>query len=358
MLDAYAQCYPNLRVHDARYPTPQHLRRVTVPGYDDTEDGVKLVRAAAERRDSRPVWFLNWGTDAQSGRSCLIRALEAVRRDRGEAAYARTKARFRLSSSDRFEEHTTTIPPPWTFWVDTFRPELEGKRWYHRFSALTATAGGFDVKRDVLTGHGPLGALYPLNTTHPQKEGDTMSFLYLVPTGMNDPMHPEWGSWAGRYGPRPDAPPGYYWANQADAREGPTHRDNTLKRWAADLQNDFRARLDWCVAPTFAAANHAPEPKLRGPSMRTARSGRPVKLDAAGSRDPDGQPLQYRWLFYPEAGTYRGPLPEIHGADTPRASFTAPTVDHSQTLHALLTVTDAGTPPLTRYRRVILTLQP
>jgi len=31
-------------------------------------------------------------------------------------------------------------------------------------------AGGFDLKRDVLTGHGPLGALYPTNTTHPQKE--------------------------------------------------------------------------------------------------------------------------------------------------------------------------------------------
>ena len=39
----------------------------------------------------------------------------------------------------------------------------------------------------VRTGHGPLGALYPTNTTHQQKEGDTMAFLYLVPTGMNEP---------------------------------------------------------------------------------------------------------------------------------------------------------------------------
>jgi hypothetical protein len=28
---------------------------------------------------------------------------------------------------------------------DTFRPELERKRWYWQFSAITAKAGGFDL---------------------------------------------------------------------------------------------------------------------------------------------------------------------------------------------------------------------
>src|SRR5207248_11546264 len=126
---------------------------------------------------------------------------------------AKFKERIRLSSADRFGEHTTTIAPPWKLWVDTFRPEQDRRRWYHRFSPLTATAGGFDLNRDVLTGHGPLGALYPTNTTLPQKEGDTMTFLYLVPTGMNDPEQPTWGSWAGRYGLQEDAGKPYYWAN-------------------------------------------------------------------------------------------------------------------------------------------------
>jgi len=49
-------------------------------------------------------------------------------------------------------------------WVNTFQPELEGKRWYHRFSALTSRAGGFDLMRDVLNDHGALGAKYPTNT--------------------------------------------------------------------------------------------------------------------------------------------------------------------------------------------------
>jgi hypothetical protein len=358
LLDAYAECYPNLRRHDPRYPAPDMLRRRTVAGYDETEDGVNLILAAVDRRDPRPVWFLNWGTDHGAAASSLKRALDRVRRERGQAGYAKFKSRLRLSSDDQFGEHTTTLDPPFPLWVDTFRPELERKRWYHRFSALAATAGGFDLRRDVLTGHGALGALYPTNTTLPMKEGDSMSFLYLVPTGMNDPEQPTWGSWAGRYGQNTETPNcPYYWANQADAWEGTIHRDNTLRRWAAAFQNDFRARLDWCVL-SVTEANHPPKPIVRGALRRTVPSGTAVKLDAAGSTDPDHQPLRFQWLFYPETGSYQGQLPALQDAQTACASFIAPAVDTSQTLHLLLQVTDSGSPPLTRYRRVIVTVTP
>ena len=36
-LDAYAQVYEKLRVHDARFPTADALRKVTVAGYDDVQ---------------------------------------------------------------------------------------------------------------------------------------------------------------------------------------------------------------------------------------------------------------------------------------------------------------------------------
>jgi hypothetical protein len=29
-------------------------------------------------------------------------------------------------------------------------------------------------------------------------EGDTPSFLYLIPNGLGDAEHPEWGGWGGR----------------------------------------------------------------------------------------------------------------------------------------------------------------
>ncbi len=193
--------------------------------------------------------------------------------------------------------------------MNTFEPPVEGKRWYHRFSALTSQAGGFDLKRDVLTGHGPLGELYPTNTTHWAKEGDTMTFLYLVPTGMNDPNEPSWGSWAGRYGLNEKfSGKRYYWASPTDTWNGTTSRDNTLARWAADLQNDFRTRLDWCVKSP-REANHAPHAVVNGSEGKeilhiTARPGQDVSFDAGASRDPDGDKLAYEWFIYREAGTY------------------------------------------------------
>jgi hypothetical protein len=185
-----------------------------------------------------------------------------------------------------------------------------------------------------------------------------MTFLYLVPTGMNDPERPTWGSWAGRYGPQDGAEKrAYYWANQKDAWQGTTHRDNTLKRWAEHLQNDFRSRLDWCVKGV-KGANHSPEPKVRGELLREAAAGDEVTLDARGSSDPDGDRLSFSWVYYPEPGSYRGPAPKINGADSPLASFVAPKTDSPATMHVILAVTDKGSPPLTRYRRVIVTLKP
>jgi hypothetical protein len=356
-LKAYGECYPNLVKHDRRFPTLEYLWQRTVPGYGG-DAGVKLILAAAEAPDPRPIWLCNWGTGHDADESSLKLALDRMLQERGQAGYARFKDRFRLSSADRFGDHGRR-DPAWKIWVDTFRPELDGRRWYHRFSALTARAGGFDLQRDVLTGHGPLGALYPTNTGLPQKEGDTMSFLYLVPTGMNDPMQPTWGSLAGRYGlNEQEAPRPYYWANQKDAWEGTTHRDNTLKRWAVHLQNDFRTRLNWCVAPV-AKANHPPVPHCQDDGSGKilyvkAPVGTRLALTAAGTTDPDGDGVGYRWYTYPEAGTYAGKT-TIVDSTLPQATLYVPLDALDRTIHVILEVTDDGQPTLTRYRRIIVT---
>ncbi|MBL9127639.1 MAG: DUF1593 domain-containing protein, partial [Verrucomicrobiales bacterium] len=202
---AYEACWPMLSANDPRYPRPEDLRRRVVAGYDDTNAAVERILEIADRSDARPIWYSDWGSDHGSSTNNLRRALDRVLRERGPEGYAAFKRRFRLSSFDAFGPHGTSIEPPFVLWVDTWRPERDRKRWYHRFSALTSNAGGFDVVRDVLTDHGPLGALYPTNTTQWCKEGDTMSFLYLVPNGLNSPEHPHWGGWGGRLSPRPDA---------------------------------------------------------------------------------------------------------------------------------------------------------
>ncbi|HVW21392.1 MAG TPA: nucleoside hydrolase-like domain-containing protein [Opitutaceae bacterium] len=363
-LRAYGRVYPRLSENAPGYPTEAALEGRTVAGYSDTDDGVNLVIRAVDRDDPRPVWFLNWGTDWGSDPSSLQRALDRVLGERGREGYARFKDRIRLSSSDRFRDHTTSIRPFFRLWVEKEWPLVDGEGWSHRFGFLTATAGGFDLRRDVLTGHGPLGALYPANTNIPQKEGDSLTFLYLIPTGMNDPMHPEWGSWAGRFGVRTDfyrQVPAYYGANVADRWQGTASRENTLRRWAADLQNDFRARLDWCVLP-YARANHRPRAVLNGDGSGKiltipAAAGSAVRLSARGSSDPDGNALSYAWIPYPEAGGYAGTIP-IAGAAEAEAVVAVPPEAAGHDLHVILAVRDGGHPALTAYRRAILRVLP
>ena len=96
LIKAYGDCYPNLVKHDARYPRPDDLLRLTVSGYADSDAGVNLVLATVDSDDSRPVWFMNWGTDHGSDPSNLKRALDRVLAERGPAGYAEFKKRLRL----------------------------------------------------------------------------------------------------------------------------------------------------------------------------------------------------------------------------------------------------------------------
>ena len=55
LLHAYGECWTNLVQHDARYPTQTFLWERTVPGYDDTDEGVNLILAAVDRPDPHPL---------------------------------------------------------------------------------------------------------------------------------------------------------------------------------------------------------------------------------------------------------------------------------------------------------------
>lgn len=85
-----------------------------------------------------------------------------------------------------------------------------------------------------------------------------------------------------------------------------------------------------------------------------ARVGKPYSLNATGSSDPDGDKLSYRWFVYPEPGSYRGDVAVRDGTAT-KATLDVPPDATGKTIHVVLEVTDTGTPPLTRYRRLVVT---
>lgn len=197
------------------------------------------------------------------------------------------------------------------------------------------------------------GDAFPDGPVKGIKEGDTPSFLYLIPNGLNTPEHPEWGGWGGRF-IRSGAPQHY-----TDAEDLSIDREHgdwaTVYRWRPDFQADFQARMDWCIQPP-SATNHPPHVKLHGDSLRQVRAGETVSLDGTGSLDPDGTGLVYEWRIYRDAGTCTADV-TIDDDTQPTAELTLPEDAGPGTLHVILKVTDHGTPPLSRYGRIVIEVQ-
>ena len=87
------------------------------------------------------------------------------------------------------------------------------------------------------------------------------------------------------------------------------------------------------------------------------KSTETVKLSAAGTSDPDGDEVFYRWFVYQEAGSYDGQV-RIENNTAQESHFTAPKVTSPRTIHVILEVHDDGKPGLYSYRRVTVTVKP
>jgi hypothetical protein len=231
---------------------------------------------------------------------------------------------------------------------------------------------------DNVRNHGPLGALYPERIW--KYEGDTPAFLHLLPTGLNDPEKITHGGWGGRFNLARTVNPPTFAKRYTEAEkkfrdfemhtgakdswryEGKTYNSHYagLFRWREPFQNDFAARLDWSLADSYEKANHNPIAAFDYDRSRkyvclNAKPGENVKLSAAGSSDPDGDRISYRWFHYPEAGDdpYEGSI-EIRNANTISAGFVMPDIQSNQEIHVILEVKDSGEPALYGYRRIIV----
>ncbi|MBE3109490.1 MAG: DUF1593 domain-containing protein, partial [Acidobacteria bacterium] len=338
---------------------------------------------AVDRDDPRPVWVLVWG-----GPNCLAQALRKVRGTRSPDQVEKFVSRLRVYTISDQDDSGPWIRKtfPRLFYIASPGFHAGGAYHYATWSGISGDKShgrfvGADfsiVDNPWLDQHvhskGPLGAQYPI--TKYLMEGDTPSFLGLVNNGLGDPEHPDWGSWGGRYEfytPRPrkwfyEPETRSFWSDTEDevlGVDGNWHTSNkaTIWRWRSAYQNDFAARMDWTIR-LYAEANHPPVPKLHHPNQLTVRTGERISLSAEGSTDPDGDELSYEWFHYREPGTlntsasrHSGAL-TIEDANKINAYFTAPKVTKPETMHVVLVVTDQGKPPLTRYRRVIITVHP
>lgn len=388
-VEAFGQVRENLLQHAPGYPTAEHLTSVTKAGRPafgmagvgagrDSE-GSRHIIEVVDRPDPRPVWISVWG-----GANCLAQALWDVRNTRTEAELAAFVSKLRIYTISDQDDSGPWLRAtfPTLFYIVT--PSTVDYREYYK-ATWTGISGdrrykngpmhAFDLvdnpwlEANIIRDHGPLGALYPKLAYI--MEGDTPSFFHLIANGLGSEVSPAYGGWAGRYvlyacygETRP------IWTN-AEGCQDTVVADNgieyttaqaTIWRWRRAYQHDFAARMDWCVAESFAKANHNPVVVVAGDGSKavvhmTVRPGQSVALDATGTRDPDGDNLAYRWFVYPEAGTYRGHV-EIEKYATPQAVLIVPQGDATGTIHLILEVVDNGRPSLYSYRRLILEVRP
>ncbi len=135
----------------------------------------------------------------------------------------------------------------------------------------------------------------------------------------------------------------------------------SLARWNEAIANDFAARMDRCVLPP-EKVNHPPVAVVDGDGTtqilrRTISPGAALQLAAAGTSDPDGNTVEYQWSQYAEAGSLPTRI-ALENAASADVRLVAPRVVRPGTIHLVLAVTDGGSPRLTTYRRIIVTVEP
>lgn len=412
IVHAYGEVVDNLNAHvhpDNRYPTKDHLLSViksgpALYGREALGDGVPVSEGAqllVERVDEaeEPLWLLCWG-----GINVLAQALWHVRRRRTASEFARFRAKLRV--------YTISDQDDTGSWIRSSFPDIFYICSVHGWGEYGCAAwtgisgdvlmpidhGGPDpskvtkewLKKNIQIG--PLGGVYP--TYAFIMEGDTPTFLYLIQNGLGSPENPHWGSWGGRYS-LVDIGGG---ANQyADARDavvgldGRNHRSNqaTIWRWRDHYQDSFAARMQWSMTGDRSEANHEPVVIVNDsspgpePLLLEVEAGEEVTLDASKSYDPDGDKLSFEWFQYKEPTAAQShvhwivpdidikPAPSTTNdddADNPRIVkiklpppetsavniVTGQALEKGMALHFILQVTDAGTPPLTTYKRIVV----
>ena len=105
----------------------------------------------------------------------------------------------------------------------------------------------------------------------------------------------------------------------------------------------------------IAGANHPPRVTLRGTARISARPGETVRLEGATS-DPDGNAVRVRWWQWTDVDSYPGKV-TIASPTSLATSVQVPAdAVAGQTIQLVLEATDDGTPALTRYQRVVVTV--
>lgn len=326
---------------------------IKVIGEGNDSPGSNLLIQLADEADNRPIYVAAWG-----GANTLAQAIWRVKQTRSAEELDRFVRKFRIYTiTDQDMQYSMRMNRAYSshMWLrKEFKDNLQFI-WDEGTWQEQCDLGkrNWQLHKDKIQGKGALGKEYP--TYKWGVEGDTPSFLYVMPNGLNDPEDPHQAGWAG-YHERSICADSLTtaWTSWQDPVRSISIGYKT--RFYADEIADFISRMQWADE---GKGNHNPSVIINGSKgIQTinieAKAGEKILLDASKSADIDGDNLSFSWWQQPEIGKTKV---NISQSEQSVATIIIPADAKSATVHVICEVHDDGPFRLASYRRIIVQIR-
>ncbi|MPR32436.1 nucleoside hydrolase-like domain-containing protein [Salmonirosea aquatica] len=417
-VEAYEKVYPNLKIHNPGYPAPAVLKSKIRYGNiefdgDISQDspGSELIKSLILDDKPGQLFITAWG-----GQSTIARALKSIQEqyqyttewENMQSKIARKVVL--LPSGDQDDTYATYIQLNW--------PAIEYRQFrlgpnYGYGAQLRASQDNASYltpawMQENVSSRGPLGTLYRVWGDGKQMvpgdkldyfgldgfsneelkrmgykvwmpvqpkgswlgEGDNHTFMNMLGNGLRAYEAGFYGGWGGRDtgnqaifnfsmpasgSSAPDTSAAAMANALSTLNQANKNATETYPNFFPQAQRDFAARLAWSVTGTYAKANHEPVVKIAGPLHIMAVAGDKIRLNGVVS-DPDGNAVSVKWWQF-RVGTYPGQVSILNPESLQTEIQIPKDAIGGQTIHLIIEATDQGTPALTRYQRVIVTIR-
>lgn len=326
---------------------------IGVIGPDNDSPGSELLIRLADEDDDRPIWLCSWG-----GANTFAQAVWRVQQERSEEELKAFLRKFRIYTiTDQDMHYSMRMDRAYSShqWLRReFADDLmfvwDESAWLNQNNLGRRN---WDKYEQLIQGKGEMGKVYPKFLWG--VEGDTPSFLHVMPNGLNDPDDPTQVGWGGchQFGISPDGET-YAWTNWEQPLKGISNAYE--HKFYPDEFNDFAARMQWADT---GAGNVNPIVVIDGdqglkPILLSPKRDKVLSLDASRSYDPDGDDLTFNWWFqeFPGQAVY----PTIDNPQADKVRITFPKDSDINTYQLVCEIHDNGPFQLTAYRRILILL--